>query len=271
MNGVTAGHGHTTSNIVFTYQVWILLLLIWICVCSMSAHNMTDLPLQTFRARVRSTDVGHVVFALDYLCVCSQTCMCTHVRVCAYACTCAYMYGCVLICLRIQGHGNIYGSVNMAPVSCRFGSLSHALKHWSWPWEMCWSLAMENRVNLAWSVCARCGVLYIVRVVYIYAYISELCRCTCPELWIHALTFMGDDPLDSLWALQCRKPCVNIFFWSSWAIECWSCAPLSHMFKRTCVWTQIGQKKISTLGLLQCSIVGLNGSAWLQGRHSDLK
>ena len=70
----------------------------------------------------------------------------------------------------------------------------------------------KNRVNLAQSVCARCGVLHIARVVYMHAHISEVCRRACREVWIHALPFKGDDPSDSLWALQCRNPGLNIFF-----------------------------------------------------------
>ena len=29
-------------------------------------------------------------------------------------------------------------------------------------------------------------------------------------MWIHPLPFKGDDPLDSLWALECRNPGLNI-------------------------------------------------------------
>ena len=36
----------------------------------------------------------------------------------------------VSMSIHMQGHGNSYGfAVNMAPVSCWFGSLPHALKH----------------------------------------------------------------------------------------------------------------------------------------------
>ena len=56
----------------------------------------------------------------------------------------------------------------------------------------------KNRVNLARFVRARCGVSYILRVVYVCAYVSEVCRCACPEVRIHALKFMEHGPLDSL-------------------------------------------------------------------------
>ena len=36
------------------------------------------------------------------------------------------------------------------------------------------------------------------------------------KLQSHALKFKGNGPLDPLWALQCRKLGMDIFFWSSW-------------------------------------------------------
>ena len=68
----------------------------------------------------------------------------------------------------------------------------------------------KNRVNLARFLCDRCGVLYILRVVYTYAYAV---RCAGG----HALKCESNHsckhgPLDSLRARQCRKPCVNILF-----------------------------------------------------------
>ena len=58
----------------------------------------------------------------------------------------------------------------MAPVSCMFGSLLHAPKTLIVTLgDVLESGNAKNRVNLARFFCARCGVLYILRVMYTYA------------------------------------------------------------------------------------------------------
>ena len=75
----------------------------------------------------------------------------------------------------------------------------------------------KNRVNLTRFVCARCGdeVLCGAENAVFWMCANE-CVWTCVKLRSHALKFKGNGPLDPLWALQCRKLGVDIFFWSSW-------------------------------------------------------
>ena len=90
---------------------------------------------------------------------------------------------------------------------------------------------------------------------------SEVCRCACPEVWIRALPFMGDDPSDSLWALECRKSCANIFFLVKsgyWVLV--RCASLTHvctMHHKVCLIPNSIWKRYPHLGFC---IVGLKGS-----------
>ena len=106
----------------------------------------------------------------------------------------------------------------MAPALCPFGSLPHAPKHWLWPFGMCWSPAMQKTASIylvpfALGVETRC-----------YAGLERRFFLTCANerVWTsvklrsHALKLKKNGPLDPLWALQCRKLGVDIFFWSSW-------------------------------------------------------
>ena len=107
----------------------------------------------------------------------------------------------------------------MASALWPFGSLPRAPKHWLWPFGMCWSPAMQKkkRVNRTRSVCARCGDEVLCG-----AENAVFGMCANERVWTsvklrsHALKFKGNGPLDPLWALQCRKLGVDIFFWSSW-------------------------------------------------------
>ena len=87
------------------------------------------------------------------------------------------------------------------------------------------------------------------------------CGQVCmPELWVQGTWIHVTWSLGFSLSLTMRKTMcqiVNILFWPSWVNECWSCVPLSHLFKRTKLLVlefQLDQKKISAL--IFC-IVGL--------------
>ena len=105
--------------------------------------------------------------------------------------------------------------------------------------------------NRAWSVCTRCRVLYMAKSC---KHTCEVSGFTCREVWIDAPPFMGDDPLDSLRALQSRKPCSSVFFFliklGYWVLV--KRASLTHFRENLLLTPTRSEKKISTPGSLHC-------------------
>ena len=157
-----------------------------------------------------------------------------------------------------KAHKCLWFTANIVHVSCRLNSLQHAPKHWFWPLRICWSLGNSKHcVNLASSGCARCVVLYIIIVVYIYAcnqWDMQVCMSRC----VNPCTIVqGWQLFRFLWSPITHKTTYEHLLGIKLGYSVFvMCTSLTH-FERTCLWTPTRSKRYPHL--VSC-IIGLKRS-----------